>query len=197
MKYSFNVKVKRNKKDCWYLNVIQNKEHNYTATFAVVHLALRKLVMIAEIRKLITSLTKFKITSNYILTYLRLNNNEENFLFMWYNIYNTKTHLQRQTLDVLSSIQTLLQNLKRENWFWQYEKNKLDKIIKLFFSQLSYSNLLKLNSKILLINCTYKTNCYKMLLLIIVEVISLNIIFYIEFYFMSAKKTANYIWVLN
>ena len=108
IKCSFNVKVKRNKKDRWYLDVIQNKRYNHTATLAVAHSALRKLVTIAEIRESITSLTKFKITSDQILTYLWLNNNKKNSLFIQYNIYNAKIYLQRQILNVLSFIQTLL-----------------------------------------------------------------------------------------
>ena len=193
IKCSFSVVVKRNQKGRWYLEIIRNEDHNHTATLAVAHSALRKLVMIAEIRKSITSLIKVKVKSSQILTYLRLNANEDNSLFIRHNIYNAKTYLKRKTLDVLSFIQALLQNLKRKDWFWQYEKNEFDRIIKLFFSQLSCSDLLKLNSEILFINCTYKTNRYKILLLIIIEVTLLNIIFYVEFCFMSAEKTANYI----
>ena len=47
--------------------------------------------------------------------------------------------------------------------------------------------LLRENHEILLINCIYKINKYKMLLLIIIEVISLNIIFYVNFCFMKEK----------
>ncbi len=36
-----------------------------------------------------------------------------------------------------------------------------------------------------------------MLLLIIIEVIALNIFFFIEFCFMKVEKTANYVWVLK
>jgi len=87
--------------------------------------------------------------------------------------------------------------LKREFWFWQYEKNELDRIIKLFFNQSSCRDMLKRNSEILIMNCIYKINHYKMLLLIIIEVIALNIFFFIEFCFMKVEKTANYVWVLK
>ena len=64
MKCFFNVKVKRNKKGRWYLDVIQNKGYNHTVILTITHLALRKLVMIAEIRESITSFIKFKVTSD-------------------------------------------------------------------------------------------------------------------------------------
>jgi len=42
--------------------------------------------------------------------------------------------------------------------------------------------------KIIPINCIYKTNRYKMSLLIIIEVIVLNIMFYVAFYFIKDKN---------
>jgi len=53
--------------------------------------------------------------------------------------------------------------------------------------------MLTCNSEILIMNCIYKINCYKMSLLIIIEVIALNIFFFVEFCFMTVKKTANYV----
>ncbi len=47
--------------------------------------------------------------------------------------------------------------------------------------------------KIILINCIYKINKYKILLLIIIKVIVLNIIFYIAFYFIKDKNYNKYI----
>ncbi len=53
--------------------------------------------------------------------------------------------------------------------------------------------LLCLNIKILIINYIYKINKYKIFLLIIVEIIILNIIFYIIFCFIREKNYNNYI----
>jgi len=87
--------------------------------------------------------------------------------------------------------------LKHEFWFWQYKKNEFNKIIKLFFNWLSCHDMLICNSKILIMNCIYKINHYKMLLLIIIKVIALNIFFFVEFCFMTVEKTVNYMWVLK
>ena len=57
--------------------------------------------------------------------------------------------------------------------------------------------MLTRNSEILIMNCTYKINRYKMSLLIIIEVIALNIFFFVEFCFMKVEKTADYVWVLK
>ncbi len=53
--------------------------------------------------------------------------------------------------------------------------------------------MLKRNSEILIMNCIYKINRYKMSLLIITEVTALNTSFFVEFCFMEAEKTANYV----
>ncbi len=87
--------------------------------------------------------------------------------------------------------------MKHEFWFWQYKKNEFNKIIKLFFNWLSCHDMLICNSKILIMNCIYKINHYKMLLLIIIKVIALNIFFFVEFCFMTVEKTVNYMWVLK
>ena len=53
------------------------------------------------------------------------------------------------------------------------------------------------NFKIFIINCIYKINKYKILLLIIIGVINLNISFYINFYFLNNKYIENFVWILN
>ena len=197
MKCSFSVIDKQNKNDDWYLEVIWNKSHNHTSTLVSAHSALQRLVMTEKIQELISSLIKFEIRSTQILTHFQLDVNQENSFFTRHDVYNVKNQQRKQALDVLSSVQTLFQNLKHKFWFWQYEKNELDKIIKLFFSQSSCRDMLTCNSEILIMNCIYKINCYKMSLLIIIEVIALNIFFFVEFCFMTVEKTVNYVWVLK
>ena len=63
----------------------------------------------------------------------------------------------------------------------------------LFFINKHCDNLLKTNSQILSMNCIYKMNCYKLLLMIINEITFLNISFYIVFCFFIAEKEKNYI----
>ena len=53
--------------------------------------------------------------------------------------------------------------------------------------------LLRENHEILLMNCTYKINKYKMPLLIIIEIIVLNIIFYVDFCFMKGERYNDYV----
>ena len=57
--------------------------------------------------------------------------------------------------------------------------------------------MLKLNPEILIMNCTYKTNIYKMLLLIITKQTAINTTFYVTFVFFSQKNEIFYSWTLE
>ena len=66
-------------------------------------------------------------------------------------------------------------------------------MIHFFFINKHCDDFLKTNSQILLMNCIYKMNCYKLLLMIINEITFFNISFYVVFYFFIAEKEKNYI----
>jgi len=51
--------------------------------------------------------------------------------------------------------------------------------------------------EIILMNCIYKTNKYKMSLLIIIKVIVLNITFYVAFYFIKDENYSDYTWAMQ
>ena len=57
--------------------------------------------------------------------------------------------------------------------------------------------LLRENHEVLLMNCTYKINKYKMPLLIITGVTSLNTTFYVGFLFMKGEHYSDYVWALK
>ena len=67
----------------------------------------------------------------------------------------------------------------------------------LFIIKKISKKLLKINSKILIMNCIYKINRYKLSLLVIFEITALNISFYIAFVFMLHEIADDYIWVLK
>ena len=67
----------------------------------------------------------------------------------------------------------------------------MKKIKKLFFINKQIIKALCKNSEILIMNCIYKINKYKMLLLIIIEHIIIDFIFIINFVFLI-KKIASY-----
>ncbi len=67
----------------------------------------------------------------------------------------------------------------------------------LFFSRRSSQIILKINYEILIMNCIYKINKYKMLLMIIFDQIALHKIFYVAFCFMTKEKQNDYVWIMK
>lgn len=115
-----------------------------------------------------------------------------NPLFKKQDIYNIKTQICQNILRLLTSIQALLRKLNKGNWMYTMQKNDQNRIIHLFFVKSSTQNILITNYKILVIYCTYKTNQYRMPLMIISRQTFLNSNFYIVFCFMAHKTQIDY-----
>ncbi len=118
-------------------------------------------------------------------------------MFKAVDIYNVKTALRHDALESFTFIQALIQNLHHDVWHCEYLKNQLNQVTHLFFIKKISKKLLKTNLKILIMNFIYKINRYKLLLLIIFEVIALNISFYIVFDFILHEIADDFIWVLK
>ena len=78
-----------------------------------------------------------------------------------------------------------------------YEVDEEGLLTHLFFCRASFKKILKHNYEVLLIDATYKTNKYKISLVIVIDCTALNIIFYVGFAFIKGEKTSDYTWVLT
>ena len=192
----FSIIIKIDDEKYWYVTVIWNSEHNHEVILAEIHSTIRKLMMMMKIYNEITHQIRIEMNFNQILIHLWLDINETQSLFKCMNIYNVKNSMRSQTLSALTLIQTLFQQLQLNEWFFWYKTNEFNKIIKLFFSKINCQKILKFNNEILIMNCIYKINWYKIFLLIINEIIILNIIFYVEFIFLIDKHMKDVIFLL-
>ena len=113
------------------------------------------------------------------------------------DIYNIKKKIRKQRLNRYTSTQTLLKTLYRDRWFVKINfRRKIKKVKKLFFVKKDILEVLYKNSEILIMNWIYKINKYKISLLTIDDVTSLNSTFLIEFAFLTKKNEHYYEWVL-
>ncbi len=131
------------------------------------------------------------------MTNLQVNLNEKNSIIKIRDMYNRKQQIEHQIMSNLIFTQALLQKLfVRKHWFVRhvlfFESLKI-----LFFAKFICQRMMFLNWKILIIDCTYKTNKYEMSLCIIFEIIVLNTIFYVVFAFISSKHANSYQWILE
>lgn len=94
---------------------IKDSVYNHCFILSEFHSALRKLILINQIKSDIVNQSRARITLKQILTALRLNTDSNNSMFKAINIYNVKTALRRNALKSFTFIQTLLQNLHRDD----------------------------------------------------------------------------------
>ena len=176
---------------------LKNTTHNHAGTLAGSHPVHRKAALTQEVLDIIHNQTRTQTTPGQILSHLRLDIDEELPLFIRQDIYNAKAHLRRQALGPLKPTQALMQYLNGEDWFMAYEVNEEGLLTHLFFCRASFKKILKHNYEVLLIDATYKTNQYKIPLVIITGCTALNTTFYVGFAFVRGEKTPDYTWVLT
>lgn len=84
-----------------------------------------------------------------------------------------------------------------DNYTFIYTKDNQNQFQSLFFVHKQSQKLLKSNEKVLVLNCTYWTNQFKISLLDVLRVTALNTTSYVGFCFMTKKERKNYVWVLQ
>ena len=193
----FKVTAVRNRVDgTWLLEVI-NPFHNHEATIAGSHPTLRKMAMTEEIKNDISRQLTVQTAPSKILSTLRIDTDNNNPLFKPRDIYNIKAQLRRDTLGPLTPVQALMQELDQNDWTYNYQKDIRNQITHLFFVRGTSQTLLKVNHEVLVMDCTYKTNRYKLPLLIISGQTALHTNFYVAFCFMAKEKQVDYEWTLG
>jgi hypothetical protein len=91
-----------------------------------------------------------------------------------------------------------LKHLDHDNWFVKVKLRKDTKEIRrLFFINKKSGHILSKNSEILIMDCTYKTNKYRMPLLTIVGHTSIGTTFHVGFAFLESERPEDYAWVLR
>ncbi len=195
VKCSFSCFVLNKISVSWIL-VVKDFNHNHSLIIEEAHFILRKLAIISETVSKIDYQSKTQATFAQILISMRLE--DENCILKSRDIYNVKQSIRRNTFESLTSIQFLLQNLKRDNWYYKCRTTFFShEITHLFFVEKHIFELLKNNWEVLLMNCIYKINKYKLSLLVIVDHIFLSITFYVDFAFLTKETEKNYTWVLE
>ena len=109
-----------------------------------------------------------------------------------------KDRLHREFLDAQEPVQALLMELPGDGkWFFRWQADENDKVTCLFAAHRSMMDILSVYPCMLLMDCTYKTNMYGMLLLFIVGVDAANSTFYVGFVFLRTEKQESYEFALS
>ena len=180
----------------WVLEVV-DKEHNHRPAPPIAHPSLRSLAMTSEVQDRIIAETKSRAKPSEMLDRLRDGQDEEAPLFTAMDVKNAKYNIRRKKLGFLSPIQALVQALEAGDWWMRLLKDGNEHITHLFFSRPSAQLFLKQFWNVIVMDCTYKTNRYKMPLLVITGVTNLNTTFYVAFCFLRAEDSDDYCWALE
>ena len=169
------------------------------------HIQFTEKLLTPRLQGDISNALKVQIRPSQILSSIRVSSNpdaegedgESSNIFKARDIYNLKAAMRRETLGPLTPVQALLHQLREKKWACKIQKNEEDKITHLFFMAKASQKILKKNHEVLTMDCTYKTNRYKMPLLIISGQTALNTNFYVAFCFLHQEKSADYLWALQ
>jgi hypothetical protein len=200
----FQAIISRAEDDSWVVR-IKEPNHNHEASRAPVsHPAHRKRSddTVATIQRMVDA----ECSPRQILSTLLA---QESITITSQDIYNEIKAHRKQKLGGLSPTQALLLALEEygidENGQSNpdreyYHEKKLgndNKLSHLFFAHPASISLLKKYPDVLLLDCTYKTNKYKMPLLHICGVTNLGTTFSIGFAFLSAEREEDYSWAIG
>ncbi len=90
-----------------------------------------------------------------------------------------------------------MEDMRRSDWTWKIKTAETGEISHFFFATPELISMLRDCPDVLLMDCTYKTNCFGMPLLVIVGVTPLSTTFYAAFVFLRGEKNLYYTWALT
>jgi hypothetical protein len=113
------------------------------------------------------------------------------------DVYNIRKELCLENLAGKTPIEALINRLQTGQYKFNYQTDSLGRITHLFWAHPKRIEIFARFPEILLLNCTYKTNRYKMPLFDIIGTTCLNEVFYIEVCFMAKEEEEDYAWALE
>ncbi|MBW0590552.1 hypothetical protein O181_130267 [Austropuccinia psidii MF-1] len=113
------------------------------------------------------------------------------------DIYNQIKKIKKDKLQGRMPIEALIDTLKEENFVLSSERDAEGHITSLFFTHPLAIKFLHVFPHVILMDCTYKTNKYKMPIFHIVGVSSTNKTFSGSFCLMNNETEPSYTWKLN
>jgi hypothetical protein len=141
----------------------------------------------------VASLSNAGVAPKEIQTLVR----ENGSLATWQDIYNRIADVRCDSCEGQSSIHALANQLDQEG-FWSRIQFALDgRVTAVFFAHPDSLTYLQAYPELLLLDCTYKTNKYSMLLLDMISVDAMQRSFCIAFTFLSGETETDYTWALE
>ncbi len=180
----------------WYLDIrhsTHNHEGSLIPTTHPVHHQLSE-----SVQQSIASLSTAGARPKTIVSSIWL---DDPYVAIWmWDIYNACAQIHQQNLGPYSPIQALTRQLNNTDLHYmvQYQlQPDSPHIHRLFFAHQESISLLEDFPYVLLADCTYKMNQFKMPLFNIIGMTLVNSTFHFGFAFLAEEKEEDYVWALE
>ncbi|XP_077219971.1 PKS-NRPS hybrid synthetase cheA-like [Tasmannia lanceolata] len=189
----FKMEGRKKTDGSWVLK-IKNGEHNHEALEDMSCHPFNRRFSEEEVLH-IKEMIAAGVQPREMLTTLKQNN--PNLLAMSRDVYNIKKKIRQENLSGRSTIQALLDELARGGFQYNLKYDGEGHLTHLFFAHPNSIAMSKSYSNVFIMDCTCKTNKYKMTLLDVVGVTSFNTSFISCFAFLGKEEEEDYVWALK
>ena len=186
---SFSVLIFQERESTQWKLQVKNSSHNHPPSLhPSAHHVFRKRT--ASQKDTIQAMTGAASAPKEITTALR---KEDSSTFVTArDVRNERTAIRAKHLGGRSPIETLLDDLSTSEWIFDVRKDSENHIECLFFAHKKQIELLRANPDILLMDCTYRTNKFKLPLLHILGCTNLGTFFSAGFCFLRNETQQDY-----
>ncbi|XP_038688792.1 protein FAR1-RELATED SEQUENCE 5-like [Tripterygium wilfordii] len=178
----------------WSLVVVNGKHNHALVKSFERHSYVGRLSI--EEKETVERLSKSGVKTREILNHIKLKDPTNASTMK--TLYNAKTALRiTETVD-RTHMQQLFNLLTENGYVTRHRSDTTSEVVSdLFFCNSTSVQLARAFPLVFMMDCTYKTNKYRLPLMQIVGVTSTKKTFSIAFCYMSAEKEDNYVWGLN
>jgi hypothetical protein len=190
----FRLYAKKLNNSQWEIQV-RNSIHNHEADDNMIgHSIARRRQLTKDQNQTIQSLSDVGSKPQHILGLIR---KDPTILITPRDIYNIRTDLRRKKLGNYTPLEFLRETLEQNNWRYTFKQDSEGHILFFVFAHPESIRLANQYNRVFLLDCTYKTNRYKMPLLHIIGLSPSNSSFSIAFCFMQNEQEESYKWTLQ
>ena len=179
------------KNDIWYLTV-KNPSHNHEpSTITTTHPIQRRMPI--EVKNPVKQLTAAGVASRQVALVVRQATNHP---LIAQDVYNVQKQVRLENLAGKTPMESLVHVVKNSQYHYNYVTDAEGHVSHFFFAHPQSVELLNRYPDILLLDCTYKTNRFKMPLLSIVGATCTHQTYHVSFTFLKNETEESYIWAL-
>ncbi|KAK9151088.1 hypothetical protein Syun_009397 [Stephania yunnanensis] len=190
----FLINVKENADSLWYVTVICGRHNHDPAKNLDDHSFAERLDKGEQ--DVVVQMTKGNVKPRDIINTLKQRDVRNVSTMM--TIYNARQKFRNEDAGGRTQMQQMLHILEKNKWMsWHRKHPDTNVVTDLFWSHPDSIKLLRCFSSIILMDCTYKTNRYRMPMLEIDDITSTHLTFSIGFAFISSESHVNYVWALE